>query len=89
MKKLLKKKEHPRDVVTGSDVAEAFQSRQGHLKFFRLRIKVMTCSSQSRVTRIVESLRVNGLQAGVNVESHEISRFSTTFFSYEMAPNML
>jgi len=32
-------------------------------------------SSQSRVTKTVESLRVIGLQARVNVESHEISHF--------------
>jgi len=43
----------------------------------------MTWSSRVRV----ESLRVIGLQARVNVESHEISRFSMTFTCYEMAPN--
>jgi len=36
----------------------------------------MTWSSQSRVTKTVESLRVIGLQARVNVESDEISHFS-------------
>ena len=33
----------------------------------------MTWSSQSRVTKTIESLRVIGLQARVNFESHEIS----------------
>jgi len=35
----------------------------------------MTWSSQSRVEKTVESLRVFGLQARVNVKSHEISHF--------------
>ena len=48
----------------------------------------MTWSSQSRVTRTVESLRVIGLQAQVNVESHEISCFFN-IFCYEMAPDKL
>ena len=37
-------------------------------------------SNQSRVTRTVESLRVIALQARVNVESHEISRFFYNIF---------
>jgi len=49
----------------------------------------MTWSSQSRVTRTVESLRVIGLQARVNVESHEIFRFFYNIFYYEMAPDKL
>ena len=52
------------------------QSSQSHLKFFRVR--VMTWSS--RVTRTVESLRVIGLPARVNVESHEILRFFCNIF---------
>ena len=70
----------PISIIT-SNVPESFlssqnhkpfesESSQTHLKFFRVR--VMTWSS--RVTRTVESLRVIGLQARVNVESHEISR---------------
>jgi len=46
-------------------------------------------SSQSRVTRIVESLRVIGLQARVNVESHEISRFFYDIFCHEIAHDTL
>jgi len=49
----------------------------------------MTWSSQIRVTRTVESLRVVGLQARVNVESHEISHFFYDVFSYEMSPDKL
>jgi len=45
----------------------------------------MTWSSQSRVTKTVESLREIGLQPPINIESHEISYF----LCYEMAPNML
>jgi len=37
-------------------------------------------SSQSRVTRTVESLRVIGLQARVNVNSHELSCFFYNIF---------
>jgi len=54
-------------------------------------------SSQSRVTKTVESLRVIGLQARVNVESHEISHFfyyisyATRWrpTCYKMAPDKL
>jgi len=49
-------------------------------KIFSSRVRVMTWSSQSRVTRTVESLRVIGLQARVNFESHEISRFFYKIF---------
>ena len=41
----------------------------------------MTWSSQSRVTRMVESLRVIGLQARVNVESYKISNFSYIYLA--------
>jgi len=37
--------------------------------------------SQSRVTRMVESLRIIGLQARVNVESYKISNFSFIFLA--------
>ena len=47
-------------------------------------------SSQIRVTRTVESLRVIALEARVNVESNEIAYFFLfLFFCYEMATNML
>ena len=42
--------------------------------------RVMTWSSQSRVTVTVESLRVIALQARVKVESNEISYFFYDFF---------
>jgi len=49
-------------------------SSQSHLKFLdSSQRRVMTWSS--RVARTVESLRVIALQARINVESHEISRF--------------
>jgi len=54
------------------------ESSQSHLKFFRIESESshdLVESSQSRVTRIVEWLQVIGLQAGVNVESHDISHF--------------
>jgi len=51
------------------------ESSHSHLKFCR----VMTWSS--RVTRMVESLRVIGLQARVNVESYKISSFSYIFLA--------
>ena len=72
-----------------SDVSESFLSSQSHLKFFRVRVRVrvMTWPSRvrvmtwpSRVTRTVESLRVIGLQARVNVESHEILHFFYNIF---------
>jgi len=46
-------------------------------------------SSQRRVTRTGESLRVINLQARVNVESNEISHFTYVVFCHEMAPNLL
>ena len=76
----------PATSLLGSDEPESFlsnQSRvrvtspssqtQSHLIFFRVR--VLTLSSQSRVTKTVDSLQVIGLQALVNVESHEVSHF--------------
>jgi len=74
-----------------SDVPETFLSSQNHkpfesessqlhLKFFRVR--VMTWSSQSRVTKTVDSLLVIGLQARVSVVSSHMKFhiFSITFF---------
>jgi len=70
---------------SASHVPESFLSSQNHKPFesesskifsSRVRVRVMTWSSQSRVTKTVESLRVIGLQARVNVESDEISHFS-------------
>ena len=44
-------------------------------------------SSQRRVTRTVESFRVIGVQARVNVESNEILHLSMAFSCYKMAPD--
>jgi len=57
--------------------------------FFSSQNRVMTWSSQRRVTRTAGSLQFIGLQARVNVESTEISNFSYVFFRYEMAPDKL
>jgi len=72
-------------MVSGSDVFESFLSSQSHKplesdssKIFSSRVRIMTWSS--RVTRAVESLRIIGLQARVNVKSHEISRFFYNIF---------
>jgi len=58
---------------------------QSQLIFFRVesmsRYDLLE-SSQSRVTRTVESLRDVSLQARVNVESNEILSFSYVFFCY-------
>jgi len=78
-----------------SDVTESFLSRQSrvkvtspssqsHLKFCRVESESshdLVKSSQSRVTRMVESLRVIGLQARVNVESYIFSNFSYIFLA--------
>ena len=40
-------------------------------------------SSQSRVTRTIESLRVIGVQNRVSVQSHEISHFSGHFYAMQ------
>jgi len=81
-----------------SDVSESFLSSQSHKPFeselsknfsSRVKVRVIIWSSQSQVTRTVESFRVVGLQARVSVESHEISHFFYDIFCYEMAPNML
>jgi len=49
-------------------------------KLFSSQSHDLVKSSQNRITRIVESLRVIGLQARVNFESHEISRFIYDIF---------
>ena len=67
------------------------ESSQSHQKIFRVESETshdLDETSQSRITRTVQSLRVNGLQDKVNVELNEISHFCD-FFYYEMAPNML
>jgi len=46
-------------------------------------------TGSSRVKRIVESLRIIGLQARVNVESHKFSRFFYDIVCYKMTPNVL
>jgi len=43
-------------------------------------------SSKRRFTRCVESLRVNGLQAWIKVESCKISHFSYVFFAVKLRP---
>ena len=93
--------------VVSSLVSQSFLSSQSRFRViqnFLSRVRAVTWSSQSRVTRIVESLRVIGLQALFNVESHETSRFFYDTFllligtqhaikwspiSQKMAPNML
>jgi len=68
--------------VHSTDVSESFLSSQSHKalesessKIFSSQSHDLVVSSQNRVTTTVESLRVIGVQARVNVESHEISRF--------------
>jgi len=61
-----------------SDASKSFLSSQSHLKIFRVKVKIW--SSQSRVTRTVDWLRVIRLQARANVESHGISRFFYDIF---------
>jgi len=104
--------------LSNSDVTESFLSSQSHkpfesessqsyLNFFRvesIQSHDLVELSQSRVTRTVESLRVIGLQARVNGESHEISRIFYDIFllwngaqraikwrpiSLKIVPNML
>jgi len=68
-------------------------SSQRHQKNFRVIVE----SWLGRVTRTVESLRVIGLQARINVESHEISHFFYDIFyvmkwhptCYKMVPDKL
>ena len=69
------KKQEPK----GNDVPESFLSSQRHEPFESESSEIL--SSQSRVTRIVESLRVIDLQARVNVESYKISNFSYIFLA--------
>ena len=75
--------------ISSSDVSESFLSSQSHKPFESESSKIFSSqsqshdsveSSQSRVTRTVESLRVIGLQVRVNVESHEIARFFYDIF---------
>ena len=68
------------------------ESESSHLNFFPVESESRLC----RVTRTLESLAVIGLQARVNVESHEISRFLRHFFAmkwhptyHKMAPDKL
>ena len=59
------------------------ESRQSHLKFCRVvsdSSHDLVESGQSRVTRMVESLRVIGLQARVNVESYKFQTFLIYFW---------
>jgi len=59
-----------------SDVSESFLSSQRHKPLESESSDIFS----SRVTGTVESLRVIGLQARVNVESHELSRFFYDIF---------
>jgi len=82
--------------AVASDVSKSFLSSQSHLKFFRVesesksrpgRVESESSHKNCRVTKTLESLRVIGLQARVNVESHEISRFFyDTFFAMKWYP---
>jgi len=57
----------------------ASESSQSHLNIFRVKSESshdLVESNQSRATRTVESLRVIGLQARVNVEPTEISNIT-------------
>ena len=73
------------------------QSRVRVIKIFFYSIHGLVESSQSRVKRTVESVRVIGLQARVNVESHEVLHFFYDIFyamkwrptCYKMAPDKL
>jgi len=61
-------------------VPQSFLSNQSHKPFDSESSKifssrVMTWSSQSQVTRTVETLRVIGLQTRFNVDSNEITHF--------------
>jgi len=65
---------------------ESFLSSQSHEPFESESSEILSShdlveSSQSRVTRMFESLRVIGLQARVNVESYKISNFSYIFLA--------
>jgi len=77
--------------LTHSDVSKSFLSSQSHNHFESESSKFFSSQCHNlaeSVRRTVESLRVIGLQARVNAESHEISRFFYDIFCYEMAPNM-
>jgi len=65
------------ELFLSSESHKPFESEpsQGHLKFLQVKSESshdLLQSSQGRVTRTVESLRVIGFQAQVNVESNEI-----------------
>jgi len=73
-----------------NDVPESFLSSQRHKPFKSesseiSSIPVMTWPSQSRVTRTVESLRVIGFQARVNVVSKEIWHYCCVFLLWNGA----
>jgi len=67
-----------------SDVSESFLSSQSHKLLESESSKIFWVESESWRCR-VESLRVIGLQARVNVESHEISRFFYIFLLWNGA----
>ena len=60
-------------------------SNQSHLNFFRVESESshdLVESSQSQVTKSVESFRVTSLPTRVIVESHEIKHCHYFFFKY-------
>jgi len=67
-------------VIFVESESQAPRVRVESSKIYSSRSRDLVESSQSRVTRTVESLRVIGLQARVNVESYEISRFFFNIF---------
>jgi len=75
--------------ATGSDVPESFLSSQSHEPFESVESEssqILSSQSRvinwsSRVIRMVESLRVIGLQARVNIESYKITNFSYIFLA--------
>ena len=78
-----------------SDVPESFLSSQSHKPFESESSKFFSSQSHDLVESSHKNCRVIGLQARVNVESHEISHFFYYIFyaikwrptCYKMAPD--
>jgi len=88
-KEKMKLTDHRIPVTCPSHICRVRVEPESHHKPFESESSKII-SSQSRVTRTVESLRVIALEARVNVESNEIAYFFLfLFFCYEMATNML
>jgi len=78
-----------------SDASESFLSSQSHRPFesesskiFSSRARVMTWSSQSRVTRTVSHFESMVCKLESMSSHMKFHVFPTTFFCYQMAPNM-